>query len=107
MIEDGRHAFEPTGLFRPKVYAASRILPQRIGDSWLRKRTFRRISAHVYAEARGRGNRPERVQGLHKELAILFEPDMFWFDRDREHGAEEWKAAALRDFLLRGMRRSS
>ncbi|NNE36617.1 MAG: alpha-L-fucosidase, partial [Rhodothermales bacterium] len=35
-----------------------------------------------------------------KELATLFEPDMFWFDGDWEHNAEEWKAAALRDSML-------
>jgi alpha-L-fucosidase len=39
-------------------------------------------------------------RGQIKELATRFEPDIFWFDGDWEHSADEWKAAALRDSLL-------
>ncbi len=38
--------------------------------------------------------------GQIKELATQYEPDIFWFDGDWEHNAEEWNAARLRDSLL-------
>ena len=39
-------------------------------------------------------------RGQIEELATRFEPDVFWFDGDWEHSADEWKAAELRDSLL-------
>lgn len=39
-------------------------------------------------------------RGQLRELTTQFQPDLYWFDGDWEHTAEEWKAAALRDSLL-------
>lgn len=35
-----------------------------------------------------------------KELSNLYNPDLYWFDGDWEHTAEEWKAADTRQMLL-------
>ena len=34
------------------------------------------------------------------EINTLYKPDLWWFDGDWEHSAEEWKAAELRSALL-------
>lgn len=39
-------------------------------------------------------------RGQLKELTTRFQPDLFWFDGDWEHSAEEWGAKDLRDSLL-------
>lgn len=38
--------------------------------------------------------------GQLKELSDRFNPDLYWFDGDWEHKAEEWKAKEIRDMLL-------
>jgi len=38
--------------------------------------------------------------GQVNELSTRYNPDLFWFDGDWEHSAEEWKAAALRKQIL-------
>lgn len=38
--------------------------------------------------------------GQIRELSSRFQPDLFWFDGDWEHSAEEWGSAELRDSLL-------
>ena len=35
-----------------------------------------------------------------KELQDNYNPDLFWFDGDWEHNAEEWRAKSLKDSLL-------
>lgn len=35
-----------------------------------------------------------------RELSTQFNPDLFWFDGDWEHSAEEWQAAKLRQMIL-------
>lgn len=35
-----------------------------------------------------------------KELSGLFNPDLFWFDGDWEHSAEEWQAEKIRTSIL-------
>ncbi len=35
------------------------------------------------------------------EINTLFKPDLFWFDGDWEHSAEEWEAAKVRQLILR------
>jgi alpha-L-fucosidase len=37
-----------------------------------------------------------------KEVNQLFKPDLWWFDGDWEHSAEEWESAKVRDMILRG-----
>lgn len=39
-------------------------------------------------------------QGQVRELSDRFQPDLFWFDGDWEHTAEEWRAKDLRDSIL-------
>ena len=39
-------------------------------------------------------------QGQINELNTLFHPDLFWFDGDWEHTAEEWQAAKIRAMIL-------
>jgi alpha-L-fucosidase len=39
-------------------------------------------------------------QGQIAELSKLYQPDLFWFDGDWEHSAEEWQAAKVRTQLL-------
>lgn len=35
------------------------------------------------------------------ELSTLFNPDLFWFDGDWEHSAEEWQASIIRTNILK------
>lgn len=35
-----------------------------------------------------------------KELSTQFNPDLFWFDGDWEHSAEEWQAKKVREMIL-------
>jgi len=39
-------------------------------------------------------------RGQLEELSTRFQPDLFWFDGDWEHSAEEWRAEELRNTLL-------
>jgi alpha-L-fucosidase len=39
-------------------------------------------------------------QGQLEEIATRFKPDLYWFDGDWEHSAEEWQAAKVRKMLL-------
>ncbi len=39
-------------------------------------------------------------QGQLKEISKNYNPDLFWFDGDWEHTAEEWQAPQLRQMLL-------
>ena len=39
-------------------------------------------------------------QGQLRELAQKYHPDLYWFDGDWEHSAEEWQAAEVREMLL-------
>lgn len=39
-------------------------------------------------------------QGQIAELSKLYQPDLFWFDGDWEHSAEEWQAARVRAQIL-------
>jgi alpha-L-fucosidase len=39
-------------------------------------------------------------QGQINELGTLLKPDLFWFDGDWEHSAEEWEAAKVRAIIL-------
>ncbi len=38
--------------------------------------------------------------GQMEELSARYNPDLYWFDGDWEHSAEEWRAAQLREKLL-------
>ncbi|MFH1118949.1 MAG: alpha-L-fucosidase [Bacteroidota bacterium] len=42
----------------------------------------------------------EFMNGQLDELITGFNPDLWWFDGDWEHNADEWKAAAIRQKLL-------
>ena len=53
-------------------------------------------------------DRPERWQSFLKfchgqidELSAQFNPDLFWFDGDWEHSAEEWQASQIRTNILK------
>ena len=37
-----------------------------------------------------------------KEISRQLKPDLWWFDGDWEHSAEEWEAAKVRDIILAG-----
>ena len=39
-------------------------------------------------------------QGQIKEISTLFNPDLWWFDGDWEHSAEEWEAEKVRQMIL-------
>ncbi len=39
-------------------------------------------------------------QGQIKEISTRFNPDLWWFDGDWEHSAEEWEAKKVRDLIL-------
>ena len=41
------------------------------------------------------------MQGQLSELSTKYRPDLWWFDGDWEHNAEEWQAAKIRDKLLK------
>ena len=40
--------------------------------------------------------------GQIKEISAKFKPDLWWFDGDWEHSAEEWKSTEIRDIILSG-----
>ncbi len=40
------------------------------------------------------------LNGQLNELSKNYQPDLYWFDGDWEHSAEEWNAAAIRSSLL-------
>ena len=37
-----------------------------------------------------------------EEISAKFKPDLWWFDGDWEHSAEEWKSIEIRDIILTG-----
>ncbi len=39
-------------------------------------------------------------QGQIREIGSLFNPDLWWFDGDWEHSAEEWEAQKVRNMIL-------
>ena len=39
-------------------------------------------------------------QGQLREISSKYNPDLFWFDGDWEHSAEEWQAVKVREMLL-------
>jgi alpha-L-fucosidase len=39
-------------------------------------------------------------QGQIREIGTLFNPDLWWFDGDWEHSAEEWEAQKVRNIIL-------
>jgi len=41
-------------------------------------------------------------QGQIKEINMLFKPDLWWFDGDWEHSAEEWESQKIRNIILSG-----
>jgi alpha-L-fucosidase len=41
-------------------------------------------------------------QGQIKEINEMFKPDLWWFDGDWEHSAEEWEAQKVRTIILSG-----
>jgi alpha-L-fucosidase len=41
-------------------------------------------------------------QGQIKEINSLFKPDLWWFDGDWEHSAEEWESQKVRTMILSG-----
>ncbi|MEI6138884.1 MAG: alpha-L-fucosidase [Mariniphaga sp.] len=40
-------------------------------------------------------------QGQIKEINTMFKPDLWWFDGDWEHSAEEWEAGKIRRIILK------
>lgn len=41
-------------------------------------------------------------QGQIKEINSMFKPDLWWFDGDWEHSAEEWESQKVRSLILSG-----
>ncbi len=41
-------------------------------------------------------------QGQIKEINTMFKPDLWWFDGDWEHSAEEWESQKVRTMILSG-----
>jgi len=41
-------------------------------------------------------------QGQIKEINAMFKPDLWWFDGDWEHSAEEWESQKVRHLILSG-----
>lgn len=41
-------------------------------------------------------------QGQIKEINTMFKPDLWWFDGDWEHSAEEWESQKIRHIILAG-----
>jgi alpha-L-fucosidase len=41
-------------------------------------------------------------QGQIKEINTMFKPDLWWFDGDWEHSAEEWESQKVRNIILSG-----
>ena len=39
-------------------------------------------------------------QGQIKEISTMFDPDLWWFDGDWEHSAEQWEAEKIRTIIL-------
>jgi len=39
-------------------------------------------------------------QGQIKEISTMFNPDLWWFDGDWEHSAEEWQSEKIRHMIL-------
>lgn len=39
-------------------------------------------------------------QGQLKEISDAYDPDLYWFDGDWEHSAEEWQATVVRQMIL-------
>jgi alpha-L-fucosidase len=39
-------------------------------------------------------------QGQIKEISTMFNPDLWWFDGDWEHSAEEWESQKVRNIIL-------
>lgn len=39
-------------------------------------------------------------QGQIKEISTMFNPDLWWFDGDWEHSAEEWESQKVRNMIL-------
>lgn len=39
-------------------------------------------------------------QGQIKEISTMFNPDLWWFDGDWEHSAEEWESQKIRNIIL-------
>ncbi len=59
-------------------------------------------SRYKIAEDPGRWTRYLNFcHGQIEELIDQFNPDLWWFDGDWEHSAEEWKAAEIRAMILR------
>ncbi len=59
---------------------SSRYLVKKDYDRWNRFRNF--------------------FQGQIKELSTQFKPDLWWFDGDWEHSAEEWESEKVRSIIL-------
>lgn len=43
----------------------------------------------------------EFCHGQIKEISTQFNPDLFWFDGDWEHNAQEWQASTIRENILK------
>ena len=60
-------------------------------------------SRYVIANDYDRWNRFRSFfQGQIKEINTLFKPDLWWFDGDWEHSAEEWESQKVRNLILSG-----
>jgi alpha-L-fucosidase len=60
-------------------------------------------SRYVIANDYDRWNRFRSFfQGQIKEINTLFKPDLWWFDGDWEHSAEEWESQKVRNIILSG-----
>lgn len=62
----------------------------------------RKVNRYKISEEPERWNRYTKYfQGQLNELADKFNPDLWWFDGDWEHNAEEWQADKVRAMLLK------
>jgi len=60
-------------------------------------------SRYKIAEDYDRWNRFRAFfQGQIKEINAMFKPDLWWFDGDWEHSAEEWESQKVRHLILTG-----
>lgn len=58
-------------------------------------------SRYVVSKDYDRWNRFRNFfQGQIKEIATMFNPDLWWFDGDWEHSAEEWESQKVRSIIL-------
>ncbi|WP_207510947.1 alpha-L-fucosidase [Longitalea luteola] len=58
-------------------------------------------SRYVISKDYDRWNRFRNFfQGQIKEIATMFNPDLWWFDGDWEHSAEEWESQKVRTIIL-------